>query len=56
LADVYKLYTDAIRKAGSLAKTVTAPVMSATPGKVQIMGAVDNAVDGEKYFMLQLCP
>jgi len=53
LADVYNLYTDAIRKAGSLAKTVTAPVMSAAPGKVQILGVVDNPADGEKYFMLQ---
>ena len=53
LAKVYELYTDAIRKAGSMAKTVTAPVMSAAPGKVQIMGVVENPADMNKYFMLQ---
>ncbi|MFP4024048.1 MAG: KamA family radical SAM protein [Thiohalospira sp.] len=53
LARVYELYSEAIRKAGSMAKTVTAPVMSAAPGKVQIMGVTENPIDQEKYFILQ---
>jgi KamA family protein len=53
LSKVYELYTNAIRIAGSMAKTVTAPVMSAAPGKVQIMGVVENPIDQENYFMLQ---
>ncbi len=53
ITKVYDIYSDAIRKAGSFAKTVTGPVMSAAPGKVQIMGVVDSPVDDEKYFMLQ---
>ncbi|MBI9064661.1 MAG: hypothetical protein JEZ14_21930 [Marinilabiliaceae bacterium] len=38
---------------GSLAKTVTGLVMSASPGKVQIIGIVDIPTDGQKYFILQ---
>lgn len=53
LAEVYQLYGDAIREAGSFAKTVTAPVMSAAPGKVQIMGVTENPLDNEKYFIMQ---
>ncbi len=53
LAEVYNLYSEAIRLTGSLAKTVTAPVMSAAKGKVQILGVVDNPLDGKKYFILQ---
>ncbi len=53
IAEVYNLYTKAIKQAGSLAKTVTAPVMSAAPGKVQILGTVDSPFNDEKYFMLQ---
>lgn len=53
LAEVYNIYSEAIRLTGSLAKTVTAPVMSAAKGKVQILGVVDNPLDGKKYFILQ---
>lgn len=53
LADVYDLYQQAAIKTGSFAKTITAPVMSAAMGKVQILGVVENPVDGKKYFMLQ---
>lgn len=53
LARVYKIYQEAIKTSASFAKTVTAPVMSASMGKVQIMGTVDNPVDDERYFILQ---
>jgi KamA family protein len=53
LAEVYQMYQNAIRETGSFSKTVTGPVMSAAKGKVQIMGVVDNPVDGNKYFMMQ---
>lgn len=53
LAEVYRIYQEAIRETGSFAKTVTAPVMSAAMGKVQIMGVIKNPLDGKKYFMLQ---
>lgn len=53
LADIYRMYNRAIKLTGSLAKTVTAPVMSASKGKVQIMGIVENPLDGKDYFMLQ---
>jgi KamA family protein len=53
LADVYRIYQKAIKTSASFAKTVTAPVMSASKGKVQIMGTMVNPSDGEKYFILQ---
>lgn len=53
LADIYKIYQEAIRSTGSFAKTVTGPVMSASKGKVQIMGVVRNPQDGKKYFLMQ---
>lgn len=53
LANVYRMYQEAIRESGSFAKTVTGPVMSASKGKVHIMGIVDNPAGGDKYFMMQ---
>jgi KamA family protein len=53
LAEVYRIYQNAIRETGSFAKTVTGPVMSASKGKVQIMGIIRNPVDGNNYFMMQ---
>jgi L-lysine 2,3-aminomutase len=53
LVDIYKIYQKAMRETGSFAKTVTGPVMSASKGKVQIMGIVTNPLDGSKYFMMQ---
>jgi len=53
LAEVYRMYSRAIKLTGSLAKTVTAPVMSASKGKVQIMGIVENPLNGKDYFMMQ---
>lgn len=53
LARVYEIYQNAIKTANSFAKTVIAPVMSARKGKVQILGKIDNPVDGKSYFILQ---
>jgi L-lysine 2,3-aminomutase len=53
LAEVYGIYQRAVMETGSLAKTVTGPVMSADKGKVHIMGIVTNPSDGNKYFMMQ---
>ncbi len=53
LAAAYDIYTEAIRKTSSLAKTVTAPSMSAAMGKAQILGVQENPLNGEKYFNIQ---
>lgn len=53
LHEVYKIYQEAIKNSGSFAKTVTGPVMSASKGKVQILGIIKNPSDGKKYFMMQ---
>ncbi|MBW6460861.1 MAG: lysine 2,3-aminomutase [Bacteroidales bacterium] len=53
LKRVYNIYQRAIRHSASFAKTVTAPVMSARKGKVQILGTMENPSDGEQYFILQ---
>lgn len=53
LTEVYNIYQKAIRETGSFAKTVTGPVMSASKGKVQILGVVTNPLDGKPYFMMQ---
>ncbi|MBK3517970.1 lysine 2,3-aminomutase [Carboxylicivirga sp. N1Y132] len=53
LAKAYKIYSDAIRVTSSLAKTVTGPSMSAAKGKAQIMGIIENPLNGEKYFQIQ---
>ncbi len=53
LHEVYKIYQEAIKNTGSFAKTVTGPVMSASKGKVQILGITKNPIDGKKYFMMQ---
>lgn len=53
LSEAYKIYTDAVRETGSLAKTVTGPVMSAAKGKVQVLAVVENPLSGKKSFVLQ---
>ena len=53
LSRAYQIYTEAIRKTGSLGKTITGPVMSAAKGKVQVMGVVENPLEGKKSFVLQ---
>ncbi len=53
LVEAYNIYTEAIKYSSSLAKTVTAPSMSAAKGKAQVMGIVENPVTGDKYFNIQ---
>lgn len=53
LTRVYDIYHKAMRETGSFAKTVTGPVMSASQGKVQILGVVTNPLDNKPYFMMQ---
>jgi KamA family protein len=53
IAEVYNIYNNAIKYTGSLAKTLTAPVMSAKMGKVHVMGVIKNPVDNRKYFVMQ---
>lgn len=53
LAKVYDIYNEAIRYSASFSKTVTGPVMSASKGKVQIMGILENPAEERKYFILQ---
>lgn len=53
LSEAYSIYTEAARNTGSLAKTVTGPVMSAAKGKVQVLGILENPLNGKKQFMLQ---
>ncbi len=51
LARAYKIFRDAYRHVNGLARTVRGPSMSATPGKVEVMGVTDIA--GEKAFALR---
>jgi len=51
LARAYKIFRDAYRHVNGLARTVRGPSMSATPGKVEVMGVSDVA--GEKVFALR---
>ena len=53
LAEVYNIYREAIQQSSSFAKTITGPVMSASQGKVQILGIVESFETGRKYFKLQ---
>ncbi len=52
LARAYRIFDEAFRRVGGLARTVRGPSMSATPGKVLVDGIVD--VDGQKLFALKL--
>ena len=53
LSHVYAIYQEAVKTSASFAKTVTAPVMSASMGKVQVLGTIDSPMEDEKYFILQ---
>jgi KamA family protein len=51
LAKGYEIYREAFRRVSGLARTVRGPSMSATPGKVHVLGTTE--VNGEKLFVLQ---
>ena len=52
LAKAWEIYRDAISQVSGLARTVRGPSMSATPGKVAVVGVSD--IGGEKVFVLNM--
>ncbi len=52
LYEAWKIYKDAISKVSGLARTVRGPSMSATPGKVAVVGV--SEINGEKVFVLNM--
>lgn len=50
LARAYQIYREAIQRVSGLARTARGPSMSATPGKVRVLGV--QTVGGEKVFLL----
>jgi len=52
LYEAWKIYKGAISKVSGLARTVRGPSMSATPGKVAVVGV--NEINGEKVFVLNM--
>jgi KamA family protein len=50
LERAWKIFRDAYKQVSGLARTVKGPSMSATPGKVRILGVTE--IGGEKYFLL----
>ena len=51
LAEAQKIFRNAYKKVTGLARTVRGPSMSATPGKVQMLGVIP--IKGEKVFALR---
>ena len=52
LSRAFEIYRDAYVRVSGLARTVRGPSMSATPGKVSVVGTAELA--GEKVFVLEL--
>jgi len=52
LARAWEIFRDAISQVSGLARTVRGPSMSATPGKVAVMGV--SEINGEKVFVLNM--
>ena len=52
LVKAEKIFRAAFRKVSGLARTVRGPSMSATPGKVHVLGV--SEIDGQKVMALQL--
>ncbi len=50
LARAYQIFRDAYQKVSGLARTVRGPSMSATPGKVRVLGV--QSIGDEKVFLL----
>lgn len=51
IENAYEIYREAYSKVSGMSKTVRGPVMSASPGKVHVLGISEIA--GEKIFILQ---
>ncbi len=56
LAETWRIFREAYQQVSGLARTVRGPSMSATPGKVQILGVTEIPINGEmeKVFVLQM--
>lgn len=52
LYEAWKIYKGAISKVSGLARTVRGPSMSATPGKIGVVGV--SEINGEKVFVLNM--
>ena len=52
LVEAYQIFQKAYQQVSGLARTVRGPSMSATPGKVQVIGV--DEVAGEKVIMLNM--
>ena len=52
LAKAWEIYKGAISKVSGLARTVRGPSMSATPGKIAVVGV--SEINGEKVFVLNM--
>jgi len=52
LVKAEKIFRDAFRQVSGLARTVRGPSMSATPGKVHVLGV--SEINGQKVIVLQL--
>ena len=52
LVKAEKIFRDAFRQVSGLARTVRGPSMSATPGKVHVLGM--SEINGQKVIVLQL--
>jgi L-lysine 2,3-aminomutase len=51
LAKAWSIYQDAVKKVSGLGRTARGPVMSASPGKVEVEGVAE--IKGEKVFVLR---
>ena len=52
LYEAWKIYKGAVSKVSGLARTVRGPSMSATPGKIGVVGV--SEINGEKVFVLNM--
>ncbi len=50
LVKAWEIFRDAYKNVSGLARTVKGPSMSATPGKIRVLGITE--INGEKYFVL----
>ncbi len=51
LAKAWSIYRDAVKQVSGLGRTARGPVMSASPGKVEVQGVAE--IKGEKVFVLR---
>ena len=52
LASALEIYSEAFRRVSGLCRTVRGPIMSTTPGKIQLDGVA--TIDGQRVFVLKM--